>query len=165
MKNYILLCFAFILNVYSLFAQPAYYEYSNPEMYKGYGIVFTEVGFPYKGQLIPFTPTEDEIRLADQIFIEQFNDAFQKYGWHHKNVKEAFWFYNRRYIGYYLDERREEKIIEFYLLPMKPKRKMKRRYDGVSKYWYNVSSTSPIFEEDMRGCFIVNLSKRKLSLF
>jgi hypothetical protein len=141
------------------------YVFQNREMFRGYGVIFTA---EYKSNIILknkqtlYTPSKNEIEQAEVILRNRYNIDLTTIAWFKplKNVKKAYYKYNRQYLAY-IDLKGNRKII-INMLKFSCKKKSIKKFErwdsqlfvGFGEYYeYNVKT------------FEVDLDNHRLKLF
>jgi hypothetical protein len=138
------------------------YEYSNSELFKGKGIVFTEkykppIKLPEGAEV--FTPEKEDIIAAEKILSQRFNIDV---AWTEKkkNVKRRYWKDNRQYLGF-VDSSGERHIL-INLLNFKCKKKAAKKFEGWEKTFF--IGFGEYYEKNSIR-LLANLTTQRLSLF
>lgn len=137
-----------------------------PEYYKGEGIIFPE---SYSHSITlqhvkeRMTPTKDQVKQAEQIFIEKYNSTMgndpRVLGFKPvEDVKNKFREYNRQYLGYI--DQNGDKVILIQLLNFENRRKAKKNFPN----WQNefITGFGDFYERNVT-IFTVNISDKTLS--
>ena len=150
----------FILFTATLVYSQDWRYYNNENLFKGNAVVFKETYTPpilLPSNIERFSPSDDEIVLAESILLERYNIDFE---WSNKikNVKKKYWKYNRQYLGY-IDSQGNKKII-ISLMNFKRKKEALKKFEGWEKTF--VVGFGSYYETNLR-IFVADLSLHKLS--
>lgn len=147
-----------------------------PKFYKGKGVVFPK---EYKSIVSlkdyesSFTPTVEQIKKAEALFIDNYNEATiesinkindrepENYPYPKpvKDVKKKFCRYYRQYLGYRNAEGDEMILVN--LLNFSKKSKAKKAFMDWEKEY--IVAFDGFYQENMTS-YLINLSKEKLIL-
>jgi len=124
-----------IVAPFLIFSQESY-NYSNPDFFKGEGIIFTDeyspfINLPKNSQL--FTPKEEDILKAEKILILRYNDDVNCTK-RVKDVTKKYLKHNRQYLGYQDGE--GTKFILVNLLNFKCKKKALVKFENWTESFF-----------------------------